>query len=349
MTSKERVAAVFAGELPDRVPRWCGASEEFWSKAKSELGLDDEALRHRMGDDFRRVSAVYPRPDIKLLPGATYCSPFGVQRRGIGYGMPMSHPLQDAVTAVEVESYPWPEAGLLDVSTLRRQAEVYKGEYSVMGGEWSPFWHDAIDLVGHEELYFKMYDHPAVVKLIFEKITDFYVETTRMAFEEASDLIDIFFIGNDLGGQTGPLMGVEMFREFLLPSLQRLIDLGHDYSLKVMLHCCGGYREFIPDLINAGMDALHALQPDAVGMEPAGLKRDFGDRIVLNGAVDSHHILINGEGPWKVKEQVRELLKVMMPGGGYIGGASHDTILEETPLEDVLVMMDAIDEYGVYS
>jgi uroporphyrinogen-III decarboxylase len=96
------------------------------------------------------------------------------------------------------------------------------------------------------------------------------------------------------------------------------------------------------------MDGLHALQPDAAGMDPAGLKRDFGKEIVLNGAIDSHYVLINGESPWRVKEQTKEILDIMMPGGRYIGGASHDTILEETPLENVLAMMDAIDEYGVY-
>ena len=348
MTSKERVAAVFAGELPDRVPRWCGASEEFWLKAKKELDLDDEALRRRMGDDFRRVASSYNMPDVELLPGATWCSPFGVQRRGIGYGMPMSHPLNAAADEAAVESYPWPDPRLADVSDLRRQAEQWKGQYSILGGQWAPFWHDAIDLVGHEELYYKMYDHPEVVKLIFSKITDFYFEVSKMEFDAAADVIDIFFIGNDLGSQNGPLMGTEMFREFILPSLKRLISLGHDYGLKVMLHCCGGYRDFIPDLIKAGMDGLHALQPDAAGMDPAGLKRDFGREIVLNGAIDSHHILINGESPWRVKQQTKEILDIMMPGGRYIGGASHDTILEETPLENVLAMMDAIDEYGVY-
>lgn len=348
MTSKERVAAVFAGELPDRVPRWCGASDEFWLKAKNELDMNDDQLLQRMGDDFRRISSVYHLPEVELLPRATYCSQFGIQREGIGYGMPMTHPLKDAVTAAEIEDYPWPTVDRTDVSLLRKQASVWKGQYSVLGGEWSPFWHDAIDFVGHEELYFKMYDHPELVKLLFKKITDFYFESSVKAFDEASDLIDIFFIGNDLGAQTGPLMGVEMFREFILPPLKRLINLGHDYGLNVMMHCCGSYREFFPDLIEAGMDGLHALQPDAAGMDPAGLKRDFGSKIVLNGAVDSHHILINGESPWRVKEQTRDLLKILMPGGRYIGGASHDSILEETPVENVLAMMDAIEEYGVY-
>ncbi len=38
----------------------------------------------------------------------------------------------------------------------------------------------------------------------------------------------------------------------------------------------------------------------------------------------------------------------MMPGGGYIAGVSHDTILEETPVENVLAMFDAIREFGIY-
>ena len=348
VTSKERVDAVFAGELPDRVPRWCGASEEFWAKAKRELGLGDEALRRRLGDDFRRVAAGYNMPEVEMLPGATYCSSFGVQRKGLGYGMPMSHPLEDADSIARIDAYRWPEPSRVDVSSLRSRAEVWDGQYSILGGEWSPFWHDAIDLIGHENLYFKMYDYPGVVKYLFSRITDFYIDAAAMAFDEAADLIDIFFIDNDLGAQTGPLMGLEMFREFILPSLKRLINLGHEYGLPVMLHCCGSYREFIPDLIKAGMDGLHALQPDAAGMDPSGIKADFGNQIVLNGAVDSHHILIDGESPWIVREQTRELLKIMMPGGRYIGGASHDTILEETPLENVLSMMDAIEEFGVY-
>ncbi|MBI9101841.1 MAG: hypothetical protein JEY99_05460 [Spirochaetales bacterium] len=348
MTGKERVSVVFEGDIPDRVPRWCGASEEFWLKAKNSLGLGDEPLRQRMGDDFRRVSAEYKLPQVEFLPGATYCSPFGVQRKGIGYGMPMSHPLKDVETLLAVEAYSWPDASIVDVSAIRGEAESWKGVFSVLGGEWSPFWHDAIDLVGHEDLYYKMYDHPNVVKKIFEKITDFYIAGSVKAFDEASDLMDIFFIGNDFGSQNGPLMGLEMFREFILPSLKRLVNLGHDFGLKVMLHCCGSYREFITDLVAIGMDGLHALQPDAANMNPVDIKRDFGGKIVLNGAIDSHHILINSESPWIVKEQTRKLLEIMMPGGRYIGGASHDTILEETPVENVLAMMDAIEEFGVY-
>lgn len=347
MTSKERVAAAFNRDSRiDRTPRWLGMSDEFSQKIQNHLGMDEEAVRCYVGDDFRVVRPVFTGSQDNLLPGATWRSPFGVERRGFGFGMPLSHPIQGVSTMEEVLEFSWPDANeVVDCSDLRQNISKYRDEYAILGGDWSPFWHDAIDLIGHEELYFLMFDYPEVAKLLFEKITDYYIDSSRKSFEEAADLMDVFFIGNDLGSQSGPLMGVEQFREFLMPSLQRFVDLGHEYDLKVMLHCCGGYRPLIPSLIEIGMDGLHALQPDCHGMDPAGIKRDFGSHILLNGAIDSHHILIDGENPELVKNKTRDVLDIMTEGGGYIAGASHDTILEETPVENVLAMFEALNEY----
>ncbi|MFW5769650.1 MAG: uroporphyrinogen-III decarboxylase, partial [Spirochaetota bacterium] len=66
MTSRERVMTAFEHQEPDKVPRWCGASDEFWAKAKRTLGLDDEGLRLRFGDDFRRVFSRYKGPAAEL-------------------------------------------------------------------------------------------------------------------------------------------------------------------------------------------------------------------------------------------------------------------------------------------
>ncbi|MBF9014848.1 MULTISPECIES: uroporphyrinogen decarboxylase family protein [unclassified Oceanispirochaeta] len=346
MTSKERVAAAFNKDPRlDRIPRWLGMSDEFNLKIQNHLVMDEEAVRRHVRDDFRVVRAVFTGSQEDMMPGATWRSPFGVERKGIGFGMPLSHPLQGISSIEEVEAHVWPDCDVVDTSGLRDNILKYEGEYAIMGGDWSPFWHDAIDLIGHEELYYLMFDYPEVAKLLFERITDYYIESSRKSFEEAADLMDIFFIGNDLGSQSGPLMGIEQFSDFLLPSIKRMVDLGHEYGLKVMLHCCGGYRPLIPSLIEIGMDGLHALQPDCHGMDPAGLKRDFGSHIVLNGAIDSHHILISGETAELVKSRSMDVLKIMGKGGSYIAGASHDTILEETPVENVLAMFKAVDEY----
>ena len=94
-----------------------------------------------------------------------------------------------------------------------------------------------------------MCDNPALVDALLEHIVDYYVEVSRRIFDAAADLIDIFFIGNDFGAQIGPLIGESQFRRFYLPHLKRLIDLGHDYGLKVLLHCCGGFAPLIPAMI----------------------------------------------------------------------------------------------------
>ena len=346
LTSRARVLTTFAHQAPDRVPIWVGSSSEFWEKALAYTGLDDEGLRVRLGDDFRRVWPRYSGPEFPLAEGATCRTVFGVQRHGMGYGQPMHHPLADADLKA-VHEHPWPDPAWMDVSQVRAEAEGWSGRYAILGGDWSPFWHDAIDLMGMEGLLVAMHEQPAVVDAVFEHLVSYYAEVSRRIFDAAGQALDVFFIGNDFGSQCGPLLSPAAFERFILPHLRRLIELGHAYRLKVMLHCCGGYVQLIPMMIEAGLDAVHAVQPSCRGMDLGELKERYGRQLVFNGAIDSHHVLIKGT-PASIRDSVREVLAVMMPGGGYIAGASHDSILEETPVENVLAMCDAVGEYGRY-
>jgi len=127
----------------------------------------------------------------------------------------------------------------------------------------------------------------------------------------------------------------------------RLAGLGHDFGLKVMMHCCGGFFPLIPAMIEAGIDALQALQPDARDMAPARLKAAFGGRIVFNGSIDTHNWLIEGT-PELARARTRETLAVMMPGGGYIASPSHDYLLPETKVENVFAFYETVREFGKY-
>jgi hypothetical protein len=345
MTSRERVLAAFEHVETDRVACWCGASPEFLAAAKRQLGLpDDESFLVRIGDDFRRVFARYAGPEQPLAPGSVCRTVFGIERAGHGYGQPLSHPLA-AATLREVHDYAWPDPAWQDVSRIRADALAWKGQYAILGGDWSPFWHDAIDLLGMENLYLKFYDEPEIVDAVLGHIVDYYAEVSRRMFDVAADAMDVFFIGNDFGSQAGPLLGPDQFERFMIPHLKRLIDLGHQYRMKVQMHCCGGFEPLIPLLIGAGLDGLHALQPSCSGMDPRLLKTRYGGKILFNGAIDSHHVLINGT-PDIVRRKTREVLDIMAPGGGYVAGASHDYILEETPVENVVAMFDTIAGYG---
>jgi len=354
MTSRERVQAVFAGEIPDRVPAWLGASPEWKELAKARAGLKtDEELSVFIGDDFRRVQAKYVgppefSPDRAFThPEATARTPFGVERTGYGYGQPVEHPLGGARTVADIERYPWPDPAWMDVSSLRDEALAWGDRFAILGGDWSPFYHDAIDLMGMENLMVMLVEEPAVVDVLLRRLVDYYFQVSLNIFEAAADAIDIYFVGNDFGTQNGPVVGEALFRRFFQPHLARLAALGHDFGLKVMLHCCGGFFPLIPAMIEAGIDALQALQPDARDMAPARLKSAFGGRVVFNGCIDTHHWLIGGT-PDLVRAKTRETLAVMKPGGGYIASPSHDYLLPETKVENVFALYETVAESGGY-
>ena len=192
MNSKERVLTTFAHREPDRVPRWCGSSPEFWDQSKKALNLDDEDLRIRFGDDFRRITAPY------LDKNGLEVAPFGIERGGVGYGMALSHPLADA-NIDGMKAYPWPDPNQVDLSYLRPAVllpSVQAGtdasmrpyclpssvskyplpawfdKYAILGGDWSPFWHDVIDMVGMENLFIRMYTEPEWAHAIYDLVFD---------------------------------------------------------------------------------------------------------------------------------------------------------------------------------
>lgn len=352
MNSKERVLTAFAFREPDRVPVWLGASPRFREKAVRELRLaDDEALSLLVGDDFRRVTARFAGPDsaapyVGLPPGATYRSPFGILRHGYEGGQPINHPLRAATTLDDIHAYAWPDPTWMDTAHLRTEALAFGAEYAILGGDWSPFWHDAIDLMGMDTLMLNMFDAPELVDALLTHLVDYYEAVSARIFEDAADVIDIFFIGNDFGSQVGPLLSEALFRRFLVPPLKRLVDLGHAYNLKVLLHCCGGFAPLIPALIDAGLDGLQALQPNCKGMDPAALKAAFGDRLVMMGAINSQ-LVIEGT-PESVRHETRRVLQIMKPGGGYVASPSHDYVLVETPVANVLALYEAARDFGRY-
>jgi len=340
MNSKERVLTTFDHREPDRVPGWCGSSPEFWNKAKKFLNLDDEGLRVRLGDDFRRITAPY------LDSCGHEASAFGIARGGVGYGMALTHPLAEA-SIDEMSTYEWPDPNRVDITRLRDQAARYSNEYAILGGDWSPFWHDVLDMAGMENLFIRMYTEPEWAQALFDHVFDYYYAVNERIFAEVGDLIDIFFIGNDLGSNNGALIGTDLFETYLAPRFKRMADLGHAYHSKVLLHCCGGFRELMPQMIAAGIDGVHAIQPSCYGMNLLGLKKDFGDKLVFNGCIDSQFALIQGTAE-HVRQETRKTLDIMMPGGGFVAGASHDYILEETPVENILAMFDTLHDHGKY-
>jgi len=161
------------------------------------------------------------------------------------------------------------------------------------------------------------------------------------------EYIDIIRFGDDLGMQSGPQISPSMYREFFKPRHQlmwtRAKQLG---NVKVMLHCCGGVRELLPDLIDAGLDAINPVQISCAGMNAGELKAEFGKEMVFwGGGCDTQTILPYGT-PDAVRRHVREQVEILRPGGGFVFQQVHN-ILANAPPENVVAIFEALHERGV--
>jgi uroporphyrinogen decarboxylase len=112
-------------------------------------------------------------------------------------------------------------------------------------------------------------------------------------------------------------------------------------GVKVMLHCCGGVRQLLPDPIDAGLDAINPVQISCRGMEAAELKREFGNDLVFwGGGCDTQKTLVRGSAA-DVREHVRAQLTKLSPGGGFVFQQVHN-VQAGTPPENIITMFDAV-------
>ncbi len=107
-----------------------------------------------------------------------------------------------------------------------------------------------------------------------------------------------------------------------------------------MYHTCGAVRRLIPDFIDMGVDILNPIQTSAKGMEPAGLKRDFGDALCFHGAMDIQTVLSQGT-PAQVRAEAARLCEVLGRGGGFILAPTNN-VMPETPIENIITLYEAV-------
>jgi uroporphyrinogen decarboxylase len=179
---------------------------------------------------------------------------------------------------------------------------------------------------------------------LLERIVQLHLSNLEKMLRAVGPYIDIVLFGDDLGMQTGPQMSPAMYRKFFKPRHARMWARAKELAdVKVMLHCCGGVRELLPDLIEAGLDAINPVQISCRGMDASGLKRDFGGKIVFwGGGCDTREVLARGT-PEDVRKHVREQVRVMRPGGGFVFQQVHN-ILADIPPQNIVAMFDAVRE-----
>ena len=333
-TSRQKVLEVFERRSSGEGVMWTGnPDKELVEMASQAWGIENsrEALFQYFDDDCRWISA-----------DGGYHHPEGRPMFDTAYGIPpratLSAPgcFAETEDLAEVEAYPWPDVKYLDFTKIYERIDQFQDK-CVFTGMWASFFHIVADYFGMENYFIKMYEAPEIVEAVTEHLVDFYVEANDKFMAGLGDRADVMFFGNDFGTQLDLIMSPEMFRKFVMPGFKRIIEGIKKYNKKVLLHSCGSIYRIIPDLIEAGVDAIHPIQAAAVGMSAQDLAQ-FKNDISFVGGIDAQTFFVNAT-PDEIEREVDRVRSILGPN--IVISPSHERILPNVPIENLRAMARA--------
>jgi uroporphyrinogen decarboxylase len=382
MTPRERVLTALVHRQPDRVPIDLGGNQtgihrDAYEALVRHLRLEEEIeIMDAVQQLARPSEAVLKRlrVDTRYIHAGAASGFDGaivsVQREGkqwhdlidefgVRWSMPddsplymdiTHHPLAEA-TIDNLADYPWPEGGDRGrFEGLRERALKLRNEtpYAVVSGISGVIYEICWYMRGLERWFMDMLEQPEFCEALLDRTLRFWLDWFDVFLSEVGDLVDVIMIGDDLAGQNGPLFRPDFYRRVVKPRHKQLVQfIKSRTEAKIWYHTCGACRDFIPDLLDNGIDALNPVQISAAGMDPDQLKAEYGDRLVFwGGAIDAQHILPCADTT-TVREHVRKNLEAFKRGGGYVLNNVHN-IQAGVPPQNVLAMYDAAFEFGFY-
>jgi len=344
MTHRNRVFGALNRTGYDRIPVKHEGTPEVNKMLMQRFGLSNmEQLLRVVGDDFRYVEPVYCGPELRTFPDGRIEGYFGEHYRyaefDAGRYLEACYLPYAGVNRLEdLDRSHFPSADWFDYSTIRSQAERLRRQgFAVCCGTAGDM--DFINSIartrGMEQVLMDLIDDNPVYLEIMQARFEFYYQMHRRILEAAEGLIDFTHVGDDLGNQRGPMIGLGIFEKHFAPKYEKYFAMVHDHGAKTMMHICGCAERFLSQLAEIGLDVYDVVQPTTPQMDIAVLQKEFGDRLTFCGSVCVQTTLAWGTAE-DVKREVRRRLD-LFPQGGLFLGPTH-AIQVGSPLENILAL-----------
>jgi len=376
MTHRERVVRTLNHKDADRVPIDLGGFQtgimvQAYDRLKKylkintkteilepmqQLAVPEEAVLTHFDIDTRYI---FPRPakpwePVRLEDGSsTYFTDFGKQKL---FKKPHWHyyeffdyPLATAGIK-DLDAYPyWPDPGLPSrTEGLRKDIERLYNEtdYAIVAVLGSASMEQAWYLCGLEKFMVDIVQNPNFIEKLLDKVTNIELSLYEKFLDVTGKYLNVVQLWGDFGGQDGPIISPDFIRNVVMPRDKEIVRLiKSKTNAKVMWHSCGAVYDFIPDLINMGVDILNPVQVSARNMgDTARLKSEFGRDISFWGGIDTQRVLPFGNLK-EVEDEVKTRIDDLSKGGGYILAAVHN-IQDEVPAENIVAMFETALNHG---
>ena len=336
MNHLERVNAALTHRQPDRPPAFMGRIDDLAHWCECFGVKDEEGVRSFLQTDIRKVaySGTFHMDKGKNIWGASEV--FGSYHAGRG-----SYPFADARTVADIDRYHWPTADALDMDLYRSRVEEIDPQYPlILSIGFLPVLNTLMDMFGMEEALVLMVSDPEITQAAIAHIEAFLLDTMQKVMDAFAPRAFAFWLGDDFSTQRGMMISPEAWRKFLKPTYKKLFDLVKSYNLLVWFHSCGTFRPVLPDLVDIGMDIWETVQAHLNGNDPQELKNEFGAHLTFFGAINCQQTLPFGSAE-DVRREVRERVRILGKGGGYICGPDH-SIQVNMPAENIAALYDEL-------
>ena len=330
MTPRERILTALELKEPDRLPFADWIDEEAKTKLMKVMGeesLDDAEFAKRLGMD-----ALCFYSDFYLAP--QFCKKI-IDKNGrehlLGEGLIQHENDLDKMVLPDLkkENY-FDEAQQYMDRFGNQDLAIFCGLRSGMM--------NTIFSMGWEDFSMALYDNVKLVEVIFER----YIEWNCELVEKLQSIgFDFYVTYDDIAYKSGPMFSPQVLRELFLP---RYKSLANTFKVPWVYHSDGDLTQILDDLLILGMNGLNPFEPPVMDIEK--IKETYGDRICLWGNIDIGHTLSHGTIA-EVDTEVKQRIKKLAPGGGYILGSAN-SITDFCKPENVLAMVEAKNRYGIY-
>lgn len=265
---------------------------------------------------------------------------------------PAYFPFADAKNRQDLDDFDWEGCIISDVEiqALQKKAKQLHQEtdFAILGEFGANIFEGGHFDFGYRRFMELLLLDRELALYYMEKKADNWIESLKKYLPAVRDYIHIIQVGDDLGMQQGTQISLEMYREMIKPFHKKIYQyIKGNSDLYVFLHSCGSIYEFIPDLIEIGVDIINPVQISSDKMEPDRLKREFGNDLVFwGGGIDTQGTFTNGTLN-DIRREAEKNIKIFAPGGGFVFTQVHN-IQSEVPPQKVVTLYQTAQEKGYY-
>ena len=339
MNSVERVHTALKLGQPDRVPVLEFVVDEKVARAAVPGCRDVADCMDRLDMDGVGCGAFFET--ISSSSDGSFVDEWGVTY--LPSPEAVAHPLRGPIATLDdARAYTPPDPDAPQrLGKLSDLVARYKGKRAICFHHRAAFMWSAY-LMGLDNMLMNLLAEPELVEVVMEKVLRCNMRIVQRAIRAGAEVI---VLGDDYAGNTGPMMSPELFRQFILPPLKRMIAMIHAEGALCVKHSDGDLYSLLDMIVSAGPDGINPIEPVA-GMELRKVKQLVGDKVCLTGNIDCAHLLPHGT-PEQVREAVRQAIADAAPGGGFILMSSNSIHSSCNP-QNFVAMVRACHEFGQY-